>query len=269
MMAGAFTASGLAPSVAFADALCPSVGDTPATIAAIDPRLEIRLTDGRLLRLTGLDPALQTPIDPDGAESARGKLAALATGRAVTIRLSQATVDRWGRLPAQVFLSENSEAGGVATAAIAAGLGRYLSEPAAHACRDVLIAAETKARDGKLGLWTDPYYAVLAVDDRAGFTERSGTMILAEGRLVAVLPGPYRTKLRFAPRDQAGFGGRTLNAVVLPRPMKTFEAQRVDFKALIGRTLRLRGLLDQRFGPQIELNGPDDLDVIDAPVAAP
>ena len=256
------------PSKAVADTTCPTSGDAPATIASIEPRLEITLTDGRLLRLTGLDPALQTPDDPDGAETARATFAAMVVGHAVTVRPMMATTDRWGRLPAQVFLSATPERGGLATTAVAAGLGRYLAEPAAHGCRDALVAAETKARDGKLGLWADPYYAVLAVDDRAGFTERAGTIILAEGRLAAILPGPYRTKLRFASRDQAPLGGRTLNAVILPRPMKTFEAQRVDFRALIGRKLRLRGLLDQRFGPQIELNGPDDVDVLDTPVGA-
>ena len=270
VIAGSVLAGGgLSRSTAIAETSCPTSGDAPSTIASVEPRLEIKLSDGRLLRLIGLDPALQTPDDPDGAETSRAKLATLVVGRAVTVRPIQAMPDRWGRLPAQIFLADAPDGGGIAAAAIRDGLGRYLAEPAAHGCHDALVAAETKARDGKLGLWADPYYAVLSVDDRAGFNERSGTIILAEGRLTAVMPGPYRTKLRFAARDQATRGGRTLDAVILPRPMKTFEAQRVDFKALIGRTLRLRGLLDQRFGPQVELNGPDDLDVVDALVAAP
>ena len=44
------------------------------------------------------------------------------------------------------------------------------------------------------------------------------------------------------------------------------------FEALIGRTVRLRGLLDLRFGPQVELAGPDALELIpnttDAPATA-
>ena len=58
--------------------------------------------------------------------------------------------------------------GGVAVAVLAAGLGRYFAEPAAHQCRDALLAAEATARHAKLGLWADPYYGVLAFDERGG-----------------------------------------------------------------------------------------------------
>lgn len=53
--------------------------------------------------------------------------------------------------------------------------------------------------------------------------------------------------------------------------MKVFVAQGVDVKAMVGRTLRLRGLLDRRFGPRIELAGPDEIEILPettAPVPA-
>ena len=50
--------------------------------------------------------------------------------------------------------------------------------------------------------------------------------------------------------------------------MKAFQESHVDFTALIGRTLRLRGLLDLRFGPRIELDGPDDIEILPTPDAA-
>ena len=250
---------------AHAETTCASSGGSPAAIAAIESRLEVRLVDGRLLRLVGLDPALPTVAEPERAETSRTHLAKMVSGQPVTVRV-EGTEDRWGRLPAQIFLADKPATGGLAAKAMAEGLGRYLAEPSAHGCRDVLLDAEAKARDGKLGLWSDPYYAVLAVDDSVGFTARSGTIVLVEGRLAAVIPGPYRTKLRFAaPESKTQRGERTVAAVILPRTVKTFEAQRVDFKALIGRTMRLRGLLDQRFGPQIEVRGPDDIEWIEAP----
>jgi hypothetical protein len=42
----------------------------------------------------------------------------------------------------------------------------------------------------------------------------------------------------------------------------------VDVHALVGHRLRLRGLLDTRFGPRIELADPDEIEVIDAVPAA-
>lgn len=249
-----------------AAAPCPMSGEEFATIAAVEARLELRLVDGRLLRLAGLDPPQQTPDDPDLGETARMRLGALLVGKAVSLHLLSGTHDRWGRFPALVFTTDGSgAAAGLTGTAVATGLGRYLAEPGAHACRDALLAAEDKARLAKLGLWSDPYYALLGVDDHAAFMERSGTIVVAEGRLTGVLPSPYRTTLRFAaPTEiQSGqhqSGGHMLVATILPHAMKAFEAQKVDVHALIGQRLRFRGLLDLRFGPRIELTSPDQVE---------
>lgn len=258
----------LAAPAARCETACPSNGAEPIMVAAVDPRLELRLVDGRRLRLVGLDPAGSSPSDPDLAETSRAALAAAVVGKAATVRTLSDTPDRWNRLPAIVFLDGDASPGGVARAAIAAGLGRDLSEPAAHACRDALLTAEAEARSASLGLWHDPYYGVLAVDDRDAFAERSATTIVAEGRLWRVDVGPFRTKLRFAAPGEAKRG--LLVAVVLPKVKKRFEEQGLHFEALIGRTMRLRGLLDLRFGPQVELAGPDAVELLpDASVTPP
>lgn len=256
----------LAASAARCDTGCPSTGADPVVVAAVEPRLELRLVDGRMLRLVGLDPAASTPGDPDLANDASAALIAAVAGKPMTVRLTSDKPDRWGRLPAMVFLDGDPSPGGLAHLAVALGLGRYLSEPAAHACRDALLAAEAAARSTRLGLWHDPYYGVLAVDDRDAFTERSATTVVAEGRLWRVDAGSFRTKLRFvAPGDNKR---GLLVAVVLPKIVKRFEEGGVHFEALIGRTVRLRGLLDLRFGPQIELVGPDALELLPEPSAA-
>ena len=250
----------LAASAVRCETACPSAGAGPVAIAAVDPRLELHLADGRRLRLVGLDPAGPAPTDPDLGAASQSALIAAVAGKPVTTRLLSDKPDRWGRLPAMAFLDGDPSPGGLTRLAIAAGLARYLPEPGAHACRDVLLAAEANARSAALGLWHDPYYGVLAVDDRDAFTERSATNVVAEGRLWRVDTGPFRTKLRFAApgEDKRGL----LVAVVLPKVVKRFEGQGVHFETLIGRTLRLRGLLDLRFGPQIEIAGPDALELL-------
>ena len=105
-----------------------------------------------------------------------------------------------------------------------------------------------------------PIMASSHVDDRQAFAERSATSVVAEGRLWRVDVGPFRTKLRFAAPGETKHG--LLVAVVLPKVVKRFGEQGVHFEALIGRTLRLRGLLDLRFGPQIEIAGPDALEIL-------
>ncbi len=240
---------------------CPTVGEVPIAVALVDARLELRLEDGRRLRLAGLDPAGSTPRDPDGGETARTALATLLKGRGLRARLLSDKPDRWGRLPAMVFATDEAQSGGVAVEALARGLGRYSPEAGAHPCRDAFLRAEATARAGGLGLWHDPYYGVLAADDREGFAERAATIVVAEGRLRRVDGGPYRTKLRFAAPGE--IRQDLLVAIVLPKVVKRFGEAGVRFEALIGRTVRVRGLLDLRFGPQIEIAGPDALEVVD------
>ncbi len=253
----------LATSAARGETACPSVGVEPVAIASVGSRLELHLVDGRTLRLVGLDPAGPTPNNPDLGETGRTALVAAVAGRTITASLFSDRPDRWGRLPATAFADGDPAPGGLALVAIDGGIGRYLPEPAAQPCRDALLAAEARARSASLGLWHDPYYGVLAVDDRDAFIERSATDIVVQGRLWRVDVGPFRTKLRFAAPGEAKHG--LLVAVILPKVLKRFEGQGVHFEALIGRTLRLRGLLDLRFGPQIELAGPDAVELL--PVA--
>src|ERR1019366_3936854 len=52
-----------------------------------------------------------------------------------------------------------------------AGLARYEPSAAARPCRTSLLAAEAGARAAGLGLWGDPYYAVIAAADRASFAQ--------------------------------------------------------------------------------------------------
>jgi hypothetical protein len=49
---------------------------------------------------------------------------------------------------------------------------------------------------------------------------------------------------------------------ILQRNLAIFERSGLRFDALIGRRLRIRGLLDLRFGPQIEISSPDELELI-------
>jgi endonuclease YncB( thermonuclease family) len=262
-------------SVVRAEEACPRAGTETARVTGVEPRLVLRLADGRALRLVGLDPVGPTPSSPDRDETARKAFEVQLKSTEVSVRFLADRPDRWGRLPAFVFRAGRDTAGGLTGEAIAAGEGRYLVEPGTHVCRDALLAAEATARAGKLGLWGDPYYGIVAVDDRAAFLERSATLIVAEGKLVAVQPGTYRTTLRFAPPmaglAEAGrrrYGGRMLVATIVPHAMKTFQARKVDLRAMIGHRVRLRGLLDTRFGPQIELTDPDEIEMLDASAPA-
>ncbi len=247
---------------------CPAAGAEHVTLASIGPRLEMKLADGRLLRLAGLEAAAATPTAPHRDLDGIAALTNLVARQELAVTILSPKPDRWGRLVAFATVSGGAS-GGLATAALAAGLGRYRPETAA-VCRAALLAAEDAARRAKLGLWADPFYGVLAADDRDAFAARAGTDVVVEARLRAVEPSPYRTRLRFEVANATPSRG-LFEATIVPRAMKTFEARGIDVHALVGRNLRLRGLLDRRFGPRIELAGPDEIEVLpdDAAPARP
>jgi endonuclease YncB( thermonuclease family) len=241
--------------------LCSLENAARATIAKIEPNLDIALADGRTLTLAGLDPPRDTPDHPRLAAEAREKLAAWLDGREVAARALADKPNRFGRLPARLFAAPPGALGaeiGIAEAILDAGLARYRPDAAAHPCRDLLLAAEAEARAAKIGLWADPSYAVLPGPDRAAFANPRTGMVIVEGTPVSLGETASRFYLNFGPRRGGDF------AITLPKRGATaLEKAGIKVQDLVGRRLRVRGLLDAMFGPQMELTDPDQLELID------
>jgi endonuclease YncB( thermonuclease family) len=236
---------------------CPDSATDRAAIANIDERLEITLKDGRSLRLAGLEPPRPTPDAPDFDISARDALKARA-GDEIAFTLLAQKPDRWGRIPVFAFFDQpGAEPVSAGQVLLAQGFARFMPEPEARPCRTLFLAAEAAARSANLGLWRDPFYAVIKATDHDAFAERAATNVIVEGRLTGVDKGPLRTYLQFAPRRERAF-----SVTILQRNVKKLEQAGFDFSALIGRTLRVRGLLDLRFGPQIEVSGADEIELL-------
>lgn len=231
-----------------------------AQIRAIDERLDLTLADGTVLKLAGIDPAGPTPDDPDLDRSTGARLAAWLAGREISYRATARRSDRWGRMPALVFATADrpgEPALSVAAAVLDAGLGRFVPSKAVHGCLATFRAAEAAARRAKRGLWADPYYAVIAAEDGAALVEKSGTAVVVEGIPIGIEVGRFRTTLRFGP-----WRSRDFSVTVTQRNVEMFRAAGLDLAALQGKTLRVRGLLDTRFGPQIEISTPDEIEIV-------
>ncbi|TAL81001.1 MAG: hypothetical protein EPN75_05515 [Beijerinckiaceae bacterium] len=241
---------------------CPSTGIQKAKVARIDDRLDLTLQDGRSLHLAGLDPVEPTPDAPDFPDHAKNALAAKLAGGISFLPLA-AKPDRWGRIPAFVFIAQPAAApGGLAAFLLARGFARYMPVPEAHPCVAVFRSAEEKARKDRRGLWRDPYYAILTATNRAAFADKAATNVIVEGRLIAVTANHYRTSLAFTSKR-----GHGLLVTILRRNVARFERSGLHFHALIGQTLRVRGLLDLRFGPEIEISSADAIELVTDDVA--
>ncbi len=245
-----------------ADGPCPAEGTASGRVVSVDERLELTLENGIRLKIAGVDPPRPTPGDPDLDFRAQDRLAQWLVGQDIRFRPLEPGPDRWGRVVAFVFAVAPESTNGprpahlpVGEALIDAGLARYESSAAARPCRSALLAAEAGARASGLGLWTDPYYAIIATADRLSFAEKAGSSVIVEGRITGIASRRPRITLYFGPRQGGDF-----SVTILPRNSKTFEAAYSSLAGLTGQTVRVRGLLDTRFGPQIEISDPDEVE---------
>ncbi|MDQ6702603.1 MAG: thermonuclease family protein [Pseudomonadota bacterium] len=259
---GAVVALAHAGGLRAADGLCPGEGGTSGRVVSVDERLELTLENGIRLKIAGVDPPRPTPGAPDLDVRARDRLAGWLVGQEILFRPLEPDPDRWGRVVAFVFAVAPESTNGpgpahmpVGEALIDAGIARYEPSAAARPCRSALLAAEASARASGLGLWADPYYAIVAAADRLSFAEKAGSSIIVEGRITGIASRRPRITLYFGPRQ-----GWDFSVTILPRNSKTFEAVYSSLARLTGQTVRVRGLLDTRFGPQIEISDQDEVE---------
>lgn len=247
-----------------AEGPCPESAGTSAKVASVSERLELILEDGRRLKIAGIDPPRPTPGDPNLDARARNGLGQWLVGQDITFHAAEPALDRWGRIVAFVYAPPLPQQGespseprlAVGEALIDAGLARYEPSAAAHPCRSALLAAEANARAARLGLWADPYYAIITAGERGSFTEKAGSLVIVEGTVTGIGSRRPRITLYLGPRR-----GLDFSVAILVRNKEAFEAAYSSLAGLKGKRIRVRGLLDIRFGPRIEIS---DLDAVEA-----
>ena len=218
--------------------------------ASVTQRGEIALADGRVLRLAGLDLPLPSRGDPALAAAARALLAGRLVGHDVALTVFSASPDRWERALGDLSsLSEGDRSGSAADWLLAAGLARVRPEAETRGCAAARLTLESAARAKALGVWRDPDYAVLAAGDAASLARRDGRFVVVEGVVRRVGLGRSRLYL-----DLAGRGG--LSVVASRKAQAAFQAAGAPLAALAGEKIRVRGFLDGRFGPQLEVVDP-------------
>ena len=128
----------------WANADCAFEPQGDGRVAAVIDGRSFRLDDGREIRLAGIERA--------GTDSARGRiaLAALVSGRHVTLHGEDDAPDRYGRQPAFVF-ADNSEAS-VQGEMLRRGEALVSTEVTDKDCAAALAAAEAAARQAKFCL---------------------------------------------------------------------------------------------------------------------
>jgi endonuclease YncB( thermonuclease family) len=211
--------------------------------SVIDNRT-FRLEDGREVRLAGV----QTVAAGNAA------LTALIAGRDVTLRGETDAPDRWGRQTAFVFT--DGSATSIQGQLLTGGEALVAADIADRGCAAELAAAEAAARLAKQGTWADS--SVIKNAERAGdILARMGQFVVVEGKVLSVRQAGATFYANFGRRWTRDF------AVTISRRMMTsFEAAGINLKSLENRNIRVRGWVEQRGGPRIELLHTGQIEII-------
>jgi hypothetical protein len=175
-------------------------------------------------------------------------------GREVLLRALGPDTDRHGRLPAHVFTAGDER--WAQQALLAAGHARVSARVGDAMCAATLLGAERAARAAGLGLWSEATYGLRQADDPAAVLAERGRFTLVEGKVVSVRESGGTIYVNFGRRWSEDF-----TATVLRRNERTFAAAGMDLKKLSGRTIRVRGVVEERGGPWIEVVRPEQIEI--------
>jgi hypothetical protein len=207
--------------------------------AAIVDTRSLRLDDGREIRLAG--------IERGGADGASGRtaLAAIAVGREVTLHGNDDTPDRYGRQGAFVFVAGSQHS--VQNQLLRRGEALVSSEITEKTCAAALVAAESAARDARLGIWADPT-VIKNTESPGDILATIGHFAVVEGRVLSVREAGAITYLNFGRNWTRDFAA-TISRRIIP----AFESAGLGPKSFENRRIRVRGVVSSRGGPRIEL----------------
>jgi endonuclease YncB( thermonuclease family) len=210
-------------------------------VAAIIDARSFRLDDGREVRLAGIEPVA---AEKTGANRTAA-LAAIIAGREVTLRGQDDAPDRYGRQPAFVFLDGADTS--VQNQLLEQGDALVSTAVTDKECALSLTAAEAVARQARRGTWANPA-AIKAAESHGDILAMIGQFTVVEGKVLSVRQAGATTYLNFGRNWTRDF------AVTISRRMiSAFGAAGIDLKSLENRRIRVRGWVEMRGGPRIDV----------------
>ena len=249
----------LAPGAARA---CDGLSDGPSgTVVAVLDGNTVKLDSGIVVRLLGPGAPLGGGRRPGAlaqplAGEAKTALERLVLGKPVRLGLDSEETDRYGHMEAQLFLDGPGGAW-VEQALLAQGMARVVVLPQDRRCLAELLTAEGPARANGLGIWGDPYYSVRDAADPAALEARAGQYELVEGEVIGT--GELRGRLYL---DFGRVWKDDVTATIDQKARDLFVAAGIDPLSLKGKRVRIRGWLENRDGPLIQLATPEQLEVL-------
>jgi micrococcal nuclease len=251
-------------------------GPTRAVVAVIDGET-LKLDDGAEVRLIGaLSPRAPDVAQSSGGDSkfwepevaAKAALEKLVLGRSIELAYIGRRTDRYGRLLAHAFVTPppppdqqwtSSEPNRIWVQAHLLGLGhaRTYTLPSSTGCAAQMLAHEALARDAGSGLWTHAAYQVRDASKPRDLARWRSTFQIVEGTVVRVVQSRGATLLTFGNDGTGDF------VVVLKAgERRDMPAALAAVNELAGQRIRVRGWIERRTGPAIEIHHPSQIEVV-------
>jgi hypothetical protein len=237
----------------------PPVEATGMRVIRVEKNGVLILEDGRAVKVEGLlFPAGARDRAPQYiADEAMGALSDLVRGRVVTLAVQWPKEDRYGRVRAQVFIAEQVAQPWLQLEMLHRGLARVSVAPDHRACMSELYAAEDAARRARNGVWSQPMYAVRTPSPT--LSRDTDTFQIVTGKILTADVKNGRGYLDFGADWRRDF-----TVTISPEDMKTFHSVGVDPLSYEGKTVRVRGWIENLHRPEIAVAGPEDIEVLDA-----
>jgi endonuclease YncB( thermonuclease family) len=203
-----------------------------------------RLDDGREIRLAG--------IETDGMD--KTALAAMLSGHDVTLRGADDAPDRYGRQVAFAFLAASEVP--VQNPLLAHGDALVSVEIIEKDCAAALAAAEAEARRAHKGIWNDSN-VIKNAESSGDILAGIGRFTIVEGKVLSVRQAGATTYLNFGRNWTRDFA-----ATISRRAMPAIEAVGIASKSLENRKIRVRGWVEGRPGPRIDVQGAAQIEIL-------
>lgn len=242
---------GAAHAAAIPDCAGPvEIGDAP--IARVERTNDVLvLRDGRALHLEGVrfPHASQDRAPSFTADQAFDAVNAMAKGHDLTVAALPPKEDRYDRVRGQVFGGDWLQ-----VALLRAGAVRVDIAPDRTECAAELYAAEADARAAARGLWAQPAYAVRTPETLGADT---GTFQIVQGQVLTAEVKDGRAYIDFGADWKTDF-----TVTIAPEDMANFRRVGADPETYAGKTIRVRGIVQQFNGPEIEIATPAQVEVL-------
>ena len=227
---------------------------TNAHIVRVEPTNDVLvLRDGRAVHLEGIrfPHGGQDRAPSIVAAQAFDAITKMVRGHTVDVSSVPPKEDRYDRVRGQVFSDDEQW---VQTALLKRGLARVDISPDRDECAAELYAAEAGARAANRGLWAQTAYRVRTPGALGGDT---GTFQIVQGRVLTADVKGGRAYIDFGADWKTDF-----TVTIAPEDMAKFRKDGLDPRDYAGKTIRVRGIVQQFNGPEIEIANPKQIELL-------